>query len=113
MSGFGVYPGDPCYDQDRPTWLPYWLDDFTESDCKWGASNIAGATVNAFENPGQVGENVGGVVGQGAGAAVSDIADAIAAAGKGAAQSITFGGGLLVIGGALVAFAVLGNFFRK
>jgi hypothetical protein len=82
MSGLGVYPGDPCYDPDRPDWLPYWLDDFTESDCKWGATNIAGATVNAFENPEEVATNVGGVVGQGTAAAVSDVGAGVAQAGS-------------------------------
>jgi len=36
------YPGYYCYDKDRPSWLPYWLDDFTESACKWNPQTIAG-----------------------------------------------------------------------
>ena len=56
--GLAAYPGDPCYDSGRPSMLPYWLDDFTESDCKYNATNIAGATLNAFGDPGQVASNV-------------------------------------------------------
>lgn len=33
--GVGVYPGSPCYDPDRPSWLPYWIDDLSESGCKF------------------------------------------------------------------------------
>jgi hypothetical protein len=40
--GLAEYPGYYCYDADRPSWLPYWLDDFTESACKWSPSTIAG-----------------------------------------------------------------------
>ena len=40
--GLGEYPGYYCYDSARPSWLPYWLDDFTESGCKWNPKTIAG-----------------------------------------------------------------------
>ena len=40
--GLGEYPGYYCYDASRPSWLPYWIDDFTESQCKWNLGNIAG-----------------------------------------------------------------------
>ena len=40
--GMGEYPGYYCYDAARPSWLPYWLDDLTESACKWSPSTIAG-----------------------------------------------------------------------
>jgi hypothetical protein len=40
--GMGEYPGYYCYDAARPSWLPYWLDDFTESMCKWSPKTIAG-----------------------------------------------------------------------
>jgi hypothetical protein len=40
--GMGEYPGYYCYDANRPALLPYWLDDFTESACKWNPSTIAG-----------------------------------------------------------------------
>ena len=42
QSGLGEYPGYYCYDADRPSWLPYWLDDFTESACKWNPKTIGG-----------------------------------------------------------------------
>lgn len=38
--GLGEYPGYFCYDAARPSILPYWLDDFTESACKYSISNI-------------------------------------------------------------------------
>jgi hypothetical protein len=40
--GMGEYPGYYCYDAARPSWLPYWIDDFTESTCKYTPSTIAG-----------------------------------------------------------------------
>lgn len=105
MNGLAAYPGDPCYDPDRPSWLPYWLDDFTESDCKWGASNIAGATLNAFENPAEVATNVGGVVGQGTAAAVSDVSSGVAQAGESFLSNVS-GTGMLGI-----AAVILGGLF--
>jgi len=39
------YPGYYCYDASRPSWLPYWLDDITESLCKWSPKTIAGNIV--------------------------------------------------------------------
>jgi hypothetical protein len=32
--GVGMYPDETCYDSARPSWLPNWLDDFTETACK-------------------------------------------------------------------------------
>jgi hypothetical protein len=40
--GMGEYPGYYCYDPNRPSWLPYWLDSLTESGCKWNPKTIAG-----------------------------------------------------------------------
>lgn len=40
--GVGEYPGYYCYDAARPSWLPYWLDSFSESTCKYSPSTIAG-----------------------------------------------------------------------
>lgn len=40
--GMGEYPGYYCYDANRPSWLPYWIDDFAESACKWNPATIAG-----------------------------------------------------------------------
>ena len=40
--GVGEYPGYYCYDAARPSWLPYWIDDFTESACKWNPKTVAG-----------------------------------------------------------------------
>jgi len=37
------YPGYYCYDANRPSWVPYWWDTWTESTCKLKAvpGNIA------------------------------------------------------------------------
>ena len=40
--GMAEYPGYFCYDANRPSWLPYWIDDTTESLCKYSPSTIAG-----------------------------------------------------------------------
>lgn len=37
LTGLGVYPGDPCYDPTRPSWLPYWWDTNSENLCRFGA----------------------------------------------------------------------------
>jgi len=34
MFGLGAWPSDPYYDPNRPWWLPYWIDDTTESQNK-------------------------------------------------------------------------------
>ncbi len=49
-TGMGEYPGYYCYDAQRPSWLPYWLDDFTESGCKASPSTIIG-NVTSCLNP--------------------------------------------------------------
>lgn len=40
--GLGEYPGYYCYDANRPSWLPYWIDSINESLCKYSPSTIAG-----------------------------------------------------------------------
>lgn len=112
MSGLGVYPGDPCYDPARPTWLAYWLDDFTESDCKYNASNIGEATLNAFANPDVVAQNVGGVVGQGGAAVVSDFTGAFTQAGTSFFQNLDTSGWLAIAAVAVGAFLIFGAFKR-
>jgi hypothetical protein len=34
VRGVGAYPDETCFDPARPSWLPYWIDDLTESGCK-------------------------------------------------------------------------------
>lgn len=29
-----MHPDEICFNPQRPSWLPYWLDDLTESGCK-------------------------------------------------------------------------------
>lgn len=31
----GVYPDEKCFDPNRPSWLPYWLDTWNESVCEF------------------------------------------------------------------------------
>jgi hypothetical protein len=50
LRGLGEYPGYYCYDAGRPSWLPYWLDDWTESTCKARPSTIIG-NVTSCLNP--------------------------------------------------------------
>ena len=33
MSGLGLYPDHPCYDPNRSSVFPYWLDTWNESYC--------------------------------------------------------------------------------
>lgn len=46
--GMGAQPDSVCYDPTRPSWLPYWMDDFQEAAC-WDNQvlfgTIPGATV--------------------------------------------------------------------
>lgn len=104
--GLAAYPGDPCYDSGRPSMLPYWLDDFTESDCKYNASNIVQASINAFGDPGQVASNVGGVTGQAVGSGVNAIASGIASTASGIAGTLDWSG-ILLVGGLLLAGVIL------
>ncbi len=38
--GLGEYPGYYCYDASRPSWLPYWIDTFTEEACNLSPTNL-------------------------------------------------------------------------
>lgn len=54
--GLGLYPSSPCYDPSRPSWLPYWIDDLSESGCKFqvypGVTTLAAPpTPPAFPAP--------------------------------------------------------------
>ena len=111
--GFGAYPGTPCYDPNRPSWLPYWFDDFTESDCKYPSGLLADLP--------QAGSNLTGVVGQTVGATAADIVDAAAtgaaSAGQGilagGANNLTTGGGLILGVAALVGVLFLVEMVKK
>lgn len=49
-TGLSAYPTDSFYDPNRPSWMPYWLDDATESAQKYGA--YGNANVNTvYANP--------------------------------------------------------------
>lgn len=87
LMGIGMYPTDPCYDQDRPSWLPYWIDDSTESACYYGTDSLLG--------------QMGGVVGGAAGTVASGAASAIT-------SGIATGIGNSSAGG-LLLFAAIGT----
>jgi hypothetical protein len=50
VQGLGEYPGYYCYDANRPSWLPYWIDDFAEEECNLSPSNIASSIASCL-NP--------------------------------------------------------------
>jgi hypothetical protein len=50
LRGVGEYPGYYCYDANRPSWLPYWLDSIAESLCKYTPSTIAGNIAHCATN---------------------------------------------------------------
>lgn len=52
--GVGMYPDEACFDPDRPSLLPYWLDDLTESQCKINLL-VSGNTTGNTAQPGQPG----------------------------------------------------------
>lgn len=50
LRGIGEYPGYYCYDATRPSWLPYWIDDFSEEQCNLNPSNIVSSIASCI-NP--------------------------------------------------------------
>lgn len=52
--GVGAYPDDPYFDPQRPSWLPYWIDDSTESQAKYAFLSGTGVTAQEIVNPGSV-----------------------------------------------------------
>jgi hypothetical protein len=111
--GFGAYPTDPCYDPNRPSWLPYWLDDLTESDCKYPNGVLSDLP--------QAEANIGGVIGQTVGSGVSDVASGVATATEAAAtgavtggvSDLSTGGGVLLLGAAVIGTLVLLALVKK
>jgi hypothetical protein len=107
VPGLGAYPTDPCYDPNRPSWLPYWLDDLTESDCKYPNGVLSDLP--------QAEANIGGVIGQTVGSGVSDVASGVATATEAAAtgavtggvSDLSTGGGVLLLGAAVVGTLLL------
>lgn len=39
--GLGRYPGETCYDPNRPTWWPNWFSTPTEDWCLWFGGGVA------------------------------------------------------------------------
>jgi hypothetical protein len=72
LRGLGEYPGYYCYDANRPSWVPYWIDTFTEEQCNLTPRNMvagiascinplsADCSVPANPNPLISGPGVGG-----------------------------------------------------
>lgn len=46
-----AYPTSSYYDPNRPSWLPYWIDDFTESALKYGAYPGAAIPPGGYKDP--------------------------------------------------------------
>lgn len=69
--GLGLYPGDPCYDADRWSLLPYWIDDIQESECVSGTNSIF-AAAGSYAGQ-QAGTAVGDIIGGAASGAVSAV----------------------------------------
>jgi len=99
LTGLGLYPGDPCYDPNRPSLLPYWIDDFTESECYYNSTSILGATGNL------IGQDVGTVVGA-AGSAIGNAATS-------AVSQFTLSSGLALAGLGVLALLVVIMVTRK
>ena len=96
MNGLAAYPGDPCYDPNRPSWLPYWLDEIQEGECETGTSNWWSAGWSELG-------------GQAAGAVTSAASSVVSGAASGAASGVsdlTLSGGLL-IGGVVACVALV------
>lgn len=51
--GLGADPSNPCYDPNRPSWMPYWLNDGNETACL----NAAGNPVSMWAQIQQAGVN--------------------------------------------------------
>ena len=90
--GVGAYPDDPYYDVNRPSWLPYWIDDSAESAMKYGTTSTIG--------------QMGGVVGSAGAAVAGGIADAAAGAVSNAV-STSLTGTLLLAGAGILAVMFL------
>jgi hypothetical protein len=39
LSGLGLDPSNPCYDPERPSWMPAWLNDSNEQACMQAAQS--------------------------------------------------------------------------
>lgn len=89
----GAYPTDTYYDPNRPSWLPYWLDDSAESAAKYGTTDLAG--------------QMGGVVGAATGDITSGIASAATNAGVQLINTSGFSGILLLGAAGLILYALI------
>ena len=117
MRGLAAYPGDPCYDPNRPSWLPYWIDDTAEDECGTGTSNLFASMWDTFTNPSLLTSEIGTSAGEAAGSAASTVANAAAtgveAAGMTAASSLTGGGYGIAIVALLVGGLFLWEAFKR
>jgi hypothetical protein len=53
LGALAMYPDETCFDVTRPSWLPYWIDDITESQCKVNLV-VSGNTTGNTAQAGQV-----------------------------------------------------------
>jgi hypothetical protein len=100
--GLGLYPTladgttpNPCFDPNRPSWMPYWIDDSTESACYYDTDSLSGQVAGAATQ-------MSSVVGATAGGLVSG---AVGGAAQGIGSSLS--GTAVLIGAAVIAGIVL------
>jgi hypothetical protein len=99
--GVGAYPTDSYYDPNRPSWMPYWMNDLTESNAEYNNAPFASQVVQAAES---MGGAVGGVIGGTAGSVVGGAVSAAVPAATGLPDWTT---PLLIGGIALVGMMVV------
>lgn len=83
----GAYPDQAWYDPNRPSWLPYFIDDSAESAAKYGTTSLVGQMGGAA---GTAVGDVGSAVGSAAGTFVGNALNAGVAAATGGDSSSTF-----------------------
>jgi hypothetical protein len=82
--GFGMYPtnadgtDNPCFDPNRPSWLPYWFDTPTESACKYGTTDFTGQVAGAASSmAAPIGATAGGLLSGAVGGAAQGVTSSI------------------------------------
>jgi len=79
--GMGMYPDETCFDSTRPSWLPYWLDDIQEPQCKLNLLFSGNPTGNTAQAGTFVTDSSGAVVPAAAPATVQNAMSACASSG--------------------------------
>lgn len=104
LQSLGAYPDQVWYDPTRPSWLPYWIDDFTESANKYGSTSITDQMAGVVgAAAGAVGSAAGSAIGTGLSNAVGS---AVEASGGGSASTISWTLIAAAVAAAALIFAV-------